>query len=189
MIPGSHRHQNTSYLRGNEPGKGQRVHFEVPLRKIWVALSPVRPLASHRFDSHRWSLPRSFNPFPCPTNCPTNCPTKQTQKKNYFCGIYPHFCPYCTHRYMYCYGVVFISVFIYFYSTTVLYLILSYLILSSLTSDLCLSSRALRTVDRSSARIWSDMTMVSTTRWAMPGRVFCSRSSRMAPRGGGGEGG
>lgn len=54
-------------------------------------------------------------------------------------------------------------------------------LLSPLTSDLCLSSRALRTPERSSARIWSDITMVSTTRWAMPGKVFCSRSSRMAP--------
>lgn len=49
--------------------------------------------------------------------------------------------------------------------------------------DLCLSSRALRTLGLSSALIWSEMIIVSTTRWAIPGREFCSRSSRMAPAG------
>lgn len=49
--------------------------------------------------------------------------------------------------------------------------------------DLCLSSRALRTLGLSSALIWSEMIIVSTTRWAMPGREFCSRSRRTAPVG------
>lgn len=49
-------------------------------------------------------------------------------------------------------------------------------------ADLCLRSRARRTLALSSARIWSDIISVSTTRLAIPGRVFCSRSRRTAPK-------
>lgn len=54
-------------------------------------------------------------------------------------------------------------------------------ILITLT-DLCLRSRAWSTLGLSSALIWSEMIIVSTIRWMMPGKVFCSRSKRMAPR-------
>lgn len=47
--------------------------------------------------------------------------------------------------------------------------------------DLCLSSRARRTLARSSALIWSEITICSTTCWAIPARVFCFKSSSTAP--------
>lgn len=46
---------------------------------------------------------------------------------------------------------------------------------------LCLSSRARSTFARSSALIWSEMIICSTTWWAMPGKVFWSRSNNTAP--------
>lgn len=50
-------------------------------------------------------------------------------------------------------------------------------------THLCLSSSARSTLARSSARIWSVMTICSTTWWATPGSVFWSRSSSTAPGG------
>ena len=46
---------------------------------------------------------------------------------------------------------------------------------------LCFSSRALSTLALSSALIWSEMTICSTTWWATPGRVCWSRSKSTAP--------
>lgn len=43
------------------------------------------------------------------------------------------------------------------------------------------SNRAPRTLARSSALIWSEITICSTTCWAIPGKVFCFRSRSMAP--------
>ena len=46
---------------------------------------------------------------------------------------------------------------------------------------LCFRSRALSTLALSSALIWSEMTICSTTWWATPGRVCWSRSKSTAP--------
>lgn len=59
--------------------------------------------------------------------------------------------------------------------------LLAYLYHWGAANHLCLSSRALRTLARSSALIWSEIIICSTTWWAMPGRVFWSRSSSTAP--------
>lgn len=48
-------------------------------------------------------------------------------------------------------------------------------------SYLCLSRRARRTLALSSALIWSEMIICSTTWWAMPGNVFWSKSNSTAP--------
>ena len=46
---------------------------------------------------------------------------------------------------------------------------------------LCFRSRARSTLALSSALIWSEMTICSTTWWATPGRVCWSRSKSTAP--------
>jgi hypothetical protein len=46
---------------------------------------------------------------------------------------------------------------------------------------LCFSRRARSTLALSSALIWSEMTICSTTWWATPGRVCWSRSKSTAP--------
>lgn len=46
---------------------------------------------------------------------------------------------------------------------------------------LCFSSRARSTLALSSALIWSEITICSTTWWATPGRVCWSRSKSTAP--------
>lgn len=53
--------------------------------------------------------------------------------------------------------------------------------ITDVLGHLCFSSRALRTLARSSALIWSEMIICSTTWWAIPGRVFWSRSNSTAP--------
>lgn len=46
---------------------------------------------------------------------------------------------------------------------------------------LCFNRRARSTLALSSALIWSEMTICSTTWWATPGRVCWSRSKSTAP--------